>query len=152
MYRRGHLPPLPRRVRVSPAGVEVGTVLPPLTLHLTRSDLVRYAEASGDDNPIHVSDDAARQIGLPGVVAHGMLTLGSALRVVTDWVGDPARVRSAFARFAKPVVVPDDAAGAEVLVTAEVVAVDGDVATLALEAVCEGQKVLGAARVEVGLE
>lgn len=133
------------------SGVEVGTVLPPLTLHLTRSDLARYAQASGDDNPIHASDAAARQLGLPGVVAHGMLTLGGALRIVTDWVGDPARVRSAFARFAKPVVVPDDTAGAQVLVTAAVVALDGDRATVALEAVCEGQKVLGAARVEVVL-
>ena len=133
------------------ADVEVGTTLPPLTVRLTRTDLVRYAGASGDFNPIHHSDFFAAQVGLPGVIAHGLLTMGSALRVVTDWVQDPARVRSYGVRFTKPVVVPDDADGTEVVVTAAVSAVSGSLVTVALEVVCEGQKVLGAARAEVDL-
>ncbi|WP_375433533.1 MaoC/PaaZ C-terminal domain-containing protein [uncultured Friedmanniella sp.] len=130
---------------------ELGTVLPPLTLRFTRTDLVRYAGASGDFNPIHHSEHFAAQVGLPGVVAHGLLTMGAALRVVTDWVGDPSRVRSYSVRFTKPVVVPDDATGAEVLVTAKVSAVDGTIVTVSIDAACDGQKVLGAARAEVDL-
>jgi acyl dehydratase len=131
--------------------VAVGTVLPPLTLRLTRTDLVRYAGASGDFNPIHHSEHFAAAVGLPGVVAHGLLTMGGALRVVTDWVGDPGRVRSYAVRFTKPVVVPDDGVGAEVQVSGTVVALEGTVATVGLEVVCDGQKVLGAARAQVEL-
>ena len=133
------------------SAVEVGTVLRPLTVRFTRADLVRYAGASTDFNPIHYSERFAAQVGLPGVVAHGMLTMATALRVVTDWTGDPGRVRSYFTRFTKPVVVPDDDTGAEITFTGTVTAVEGSVATIALEAVCDGQKVLGAARAEVEL-
>ena len=131
--------------------VEVGTTLPPLTLRFTRADLVRYAGASTDFNPIHYSEHYAARVGLPGVVAHGMLTMGAVLRVVTDWVGDPGRVRSYGARFTRPVVVPDDEAGSEVLVTGRVSAVDGTMVTVSIDAVCDGRSVLGAARVEVDL-
>jgi acyl dehydratase len=134
-----------------PVDVAVGTVLPPLTVRLTRTDLVRYAGASGDFNPIHHSEYFAAQVGLPGVIAHGLLTMGTGLRVVTDWVGDPSRVRSYFARFTRPVVVPDDAEGAEVVFTATVSAVEASLATVSVEAVFDGQKVLGAARAEVDL-
>lgn len=130
---------------------EVGDEVGALTVRLTREQLVRYAGASGDFNPIHYSDHFATAVGLPGVVAHGMLTMGVALRAVTDWVGDPARVRSYSARFTRPVPVPDDADGVEVTFTATVTAVDGDVATIGIEAVCAGAKVLGAARAEVEL-
>lgn len=136
---------------LSADAVAVGTTLPPLTVHLTRADLVRYAGASTDFNPIHYSERFAAQVGLPGVVAHGMLTMATALRVVTDWVGDPTRVRSYFVRFTKPVVVPDDDLGVEVTCSASVIAVEGLRVTLALEAVCAGEKVLGAARAEVEL-
>ena len=134
-----------------PRDVTVGTVLPPLTVRLTRTDLVRYAGASGDFNPIHHSDFFAAQVGLPGVIAHGLLTMGTGLRVVTDWLGDPGRVRSYFVRFTKPVVVPDDAEGAEVVFSATVSAVEGSRATVSIDAVCDGLKVLGAARAEVDL-
>jgi acyl dehydratase len=134
-----------------PSDVTVGTVLPPLTVRLTRADLVRYAGASTDFNPIHYSDHFATQVGLPGVVAHGLLTMGTALRVVTAWAGDPGRVRSYATRFAKPVVVPDDEHGAELLLTAEVSALEGTLVTVSIDAVCDGQKVLGAARAEVDL-
>jgi acyl dehydratase len=131
--------------------VEVGEVLPPLTVRFTRETLVRYAGAAGDFNPIHFSDHLAAELGLPGVVAHGMLTMGSALRVVTDWVGDPAKITSYFVRFGKPVVVPDDADGVEVSYSATVMAVESNVVSIAIEAVSDGKKVLGAARAEVDL-
>lgn len=133
------------------ADIEVGTQLPPLTVHLTRADLVRYAGASTDFNPIHYSERLAAQVGLPGVVAHGMLTMATALRVVTDWVQDPTAVRSFSARFTKPVVVPDDDTGAEVTFTAAVTAVEQTVVTVTIEAVAAGQKVLGAARADLDL-
>jgi acyl dehydratase len=128
-------------------GVQVGT----LTVRLTREQLVRYAGASGDFNPIHYSDHFATALGLPGVVAHGMLTMGAALRVVTDWIGDPARVTSYSARFTRPVVVPDDDDGAEVTFVATVTSVTDGTAVVGIEAVCDGVKVLGAARAEVTL-
>jgi acyl dehydratase len=113
--------------------------------------LVRYAGASTDFNPIHYSGFYADQVGLPGVIAHGMLTMGSALRLVTDWVGDPARVRSYFVRFTKPVVVPDDADGTEVVFGGVVEAVEDALVTIAIEAVSNDVKVLGAARAVVDL-
>ena len=131
--------------------LEVGATLPPLTVQFTRATLVRYAGASTDFNPIHYSEHFAAQVGLPGVIAHGLLTMGTALRVVTDWVGDPARVRSYFVRFTKPVVVPDTEDGVEVIFTAQVSAITGSVVTVAIEAVYDDIKVLGAARAEVDL-
>jgi acyl dehydratase len=132
--------------------LEVGSRLPPLTVRFTRADLVRYAGASTDFNPIHYSDRHARQVGLPGVVAHGMLTMGAGLRVITDWLPTPAAVVSYFARFTKPVGVPDDDAGAEVHFAATVAAVEGSLITFTVEAVCADQKVLGAARAVVDLD
>jgi len=132
-------------------GLEVGMVLPPLTVRFTREQLVRYAGASTDFNPIHYSDHYAAQLGLPGVIAHGMLTMGAALRVVTDWVGDPAAITAYAARFTRPVLVPDDEVGAEVVFEAKVTAIDGSVITVGIEATSNGVKVLGAARAEVDL-
>ena len=133
------------------AALQPGTVVGSLTVRLTREQLVRYAGAAGDFNPIHYSDHFATALGLPGVIAHGMLTMGTALRVVTDWVGDPTRITAYAARFTRPVVVPDDADGAEVIFTAIVVAADGSIVNVAIEAVWNGNKVLGAARAEVDL-
>jgi acyl dehydratase len=131
--------------------VAVGTILPSLTVQFTRAALVRYAGASTDFNPIHYSDRFAAQVGLPGVIAHGMLTMATGLRVVTDWVGDPTRVRSYFVRFTHPVVVRDDDTGVAVTFTGTVTAVTGATATVAIDAVCGQQKVLGAANAEVDL-
>jgi acyl dehydratase len=128
-----------------------GTVVGSLTVRLTREQLVRYAGASGDFNPIHYSDQFAVAAGLPGVVAHGLLTMGVALRVVTDWVGDPARVMSYSSRFTRLVAVPDDPDGAEVRFTATVTAIRDQTAVVGIEAICDGVKVLGAARAEVDL-
>lgn len=130
---------------------EVGTVLPELRVHFTRETLVRYAGASTDFNPIHYSEAFATRIGLPGVVAHGMLTMATALRVVTDWTGDPAAVKSYFVRFTKPVVVPDDDTGTEVVFGGTVTAVEDGIATIAVTATAGGDKVLGAAKAEVDL-
>ena len=132
-------------------GLDVGAKLPALTVRFSRERLVRYAGASTDFNPIHYSDHFARQVGLPGVIAHGMLTMGTALRVVTNWVGDPSRVISYAVRFTRPVLVPDDADGVEVEFSGSVSAIDGSLVTVSIEAISGGQKVLGAARAEVDL-
>lgn len=133
-------------------GLAIGTVLPPLTARLTRETLVRYAGASGDFNPIHYSDHAATALGLPGVVAHGMLTMAVAARVVTAWAGPDARLVSYGVRFTRPVPVPDDGVGAELHVTGTVTAADAETTTVTLEATCGGEKVLGAARVVLGVD
>ena len=132
--------------------VEVGTELPALTLRYTREDLIRYAGASGDFNPIHWSDRAAAALGLPSVLAHGMLTMGRALRIVTDWAGDPARVLGYFVRFTRPVVVPDTDEGVEVVYRATVADVADGVAKLSITAECGDDQVLGAARAEVRVD
>jgi len=135
---------------MSELAAEVGQVLPSFSRTLERVDLVRYAGASGDFNPIHFSDGAAAALGLPDVIAHGMLTMGTALRVVTDWCGDPGRVRSYSVRFTKPVVVPADG-GAVVRFAGTVAKVEDGVATISIEATCDDVKVLGAATAEVFL-
>jgi acyl dehydratase len=133
--------------------VEKGFELPSLTVTLRREDLVRYAGASGDFNPIHYSDRMATALGLPGVVAHGMLTMAQAARVVTDWLGDPARLVEYGVRFVKPVQVPDDDAGAELRISAVVASVnDADgTAEIDISTEFDGQKVLGRARAVVRL-
>jgi acyl dehydratase len=91
--------------------VEVGTELPEQTFPLERLTLVRYAGASGDFNPIHWNERFATKVGLPDVIAHGMLTMAEAVRVVTDWTGDPGTVVEYGVRFTRPVVVPDEGGG-----------------------------------------
>jgi acyl dehydratase len=129
--------------------VEVGTRIGELTVSLTRAQLVRYAGASTDFNPIHWSDRAATALGLNGVIAHGMLTMGVALRVVTDWAGEPAAVRRFSARFTRPVVVPDDDDGVEVRCVGTVTAIGDDTVTVTIDVTCGGEKVLGAVTAEV---
>ena len=129
--------------------IEVGTELPPLTVTLRREDLVRYAGASGDFNPIHWSDRMAAALGLPGVIAHGMLTMASAVRVVTDWLDDPADLVEYGVRFTKPVVVPDDDKGASVTFSAKVDKVTDGLAEIDITAIAGEEKVLGRARAVV---
>ncbi len=133
---------------MSPLTATEGQVLPGFSRTFARADLVRYAGASGDFNPIHWSDAAATALGLPDVIAHGMLTMGTALRVVTDWAGDPGRVRSYSVRFTRPVVVPAGE-GAVVRFGGTVAKVVDGVATISIEATCDEVKVLGAAVAEV---
>lgn len=105
--------------------IEAGTRLPPLETRLTRLDLVRYAGASGDFNPIHWSESAAATARLPTVIAHGMLTMGVALRAVTEWCGDPGLVVDYGVRFSRVVPVPDGE-GALIRVDGAVAHVDDD--------------------------
>ena len=92
---------------MTPAGLVVGQEVARATLHVDRARLVRYADASGDQNPIHQDESAALAVGLPGVIAHGMWTMGAAVQVVVDWVGDPGLVVGYGTRFTRPVPVPD---------------------------------------------
>jgi acyl dehydratase len=132
--------------------VEVGTELPPQVFTVDRARLVRYAGASGDFNPIHWNERFAREVGLPDVIAHGMFTMASAIRVVTDWAGDPGAVVEYGVRFTKPVVVPDDDRGASIEVAAKVAAKLADnLVRVDLTATSAGQKVLGMARALVRL-
>ncbi|MEU0686794.1 MaoC family dehydratase [Streptomyces uncialis] len=132
--------------------VEVGTELPAGTFQVTRDTLVRYAGASGDFNPIHWNERFAKAVGLPDVIAHGMFTMAEAIRVVTDWTGDPAAVVEYGVRFTRPVVVPDDDKGATIEVTAKVaVKLDDHLVRVDLTATSAGQKVLGMSRAVVRL-
>lgn len=133
--------------------VAEGDELPPLSVRVTRADLVRYAGASGDFNPIHWSDRVASSAGLPGVIAHGMLTMALGGRLVTNWVGDPAAIRHYGVRFTRPVVVPDDDEGTLVELRGKVTKVadeDGArLATVAITATVDGRTVLGRAVADV---
>ncbi|MET9621094.1 MULTISPECIES: MaoC family dehydratase [unclassified Streptomyces] len=132
--------------------VEVGTELPAQSFPVTRATLVRYAGASGDFNPIHWNEKFAVGVGLPDVIAHGMFTMAEAIRVVTDWAGDPAAVVEYGVRFTKPVVVPNDDEGALIEVSAKVGAkLDDGRVRVDLTAVAAGQKVLGMSRAVVQL-
>lgn len=139
-------------MRPRPVDVTVGTELPEQVSRVTRADLVRYAGASGDLNVIHWNERVAREVGLPGVIAHGMLTAGIAARAVTTWAGDPGAVVEYSVRFSRPVVVPDDADGAELTVRGRVAALldDGRV-RVDLTVTSGGEKVLSLARAVVAL-
>jgi acyl dehydratase len=127
--------------------VNTGDTLETRSYAVTRADLVAYADASGDHNPIHQDDDVARSVGLPGVIAHGMFTMALAARAVEDWTG-AADVVELGCKFTSPVVVP--AAGTvTVTVGGTVKSVTDGLATLALEVTCDGTKVLGMPRAVV---
>ena len=138
--------------RVRLADVVVGTELPEQVSRVTRADLVRYAGASGDLNVIHWNERVAREVGLPGVIAHGMLTAGLAVRAVTSWAGNPGAVVDYQVRFSRPVVVPDDDTGAEVTVRGTVGALlEDDRVRVDLTVTSGGEKVLSLARATVRL-
>lgn len=125
------------------SAVEVGYELPALSAQITRKNLIRYAGAALDFNPIHWSDRVATGAGLPGVIAHGMLTMALAGRLVTEWTGDAGRVVDISARFTRPVIVPDDDTGATVELTGKITAIDDGIATVAITAKFDGRPVLG---------
>jgi acyl dehydratase len=132
--------------------LQVGQLLPAREFHFTRDSLVRYAGASGDFNAIHYRDDVAKAVGLPGVLAHGMLTMGAAVQAVVDFLGDSGRVIDYQVRFTKPVLV-DAAKGATLVVNATVVEIDetAKIARIDLSASCDGVVVLGKAQVRVSI-
>ncbi|MGM1029729.1 MAG: MaoC/PaaZ C-terminal domain-containing protein [Actinomycetota bacterium] len=130
--------------------LEVGQVVAERDLVLTRDSLVRYAGASGDFNPIHYRDDVAERVGLPGVLAHGMLTMGAAVQPVVDWAG-PARILDYSVRFTRPVVV-DAETGAALHVVAKVGRVDEGSARIDLTVTVDEKTVLGKAQVVVATD
>jgi len=134
------------------ADIAVGTELPSATFPIDRLTLVKYAGASGDFNTIHWNERIATEVGLPNVIAHGMLTMATAVRVVTDWVGDPGAVIEYGVRFTRPVVVPNDNAGVRLEVSAKVTELlEGNRAKVAITAKFEDQTVLGRAQAIVQL-
>jgi acyl dehydratase len=127
--------------------VEIGAQLPARTFRVTRADLVRYAGASGDFNPIHWSDRVATEVGLPGVIAHGMLTMALAGEALAAWLGDTSKIVEYGVTFSNPVLVPDDDAGAELVVAGQVKRhTDDGLFQVDLIATAGGQKILGQAR------
>jgi acyl dehydratase len=118
----------------------MGTELEPRTFRVTRDDLVAYAAASGDHNPIHQDDEVARSVGLPGVIAHGMFTLALAARYVEEWAGGRGQILTIGAKFTKPVPVPPE--GAEVGISG-VYDHEADDRVVTLTVTCDGERVLG---------
>ena len=132
--------------------VALGTELPGADFPIERVDLVRYAGASGDFNVIHWNERVATSVGLPNVIAHGMFTMAQAIRVVTDWVGDPGAIEEYGVRFTRPVVVPDDGVGALLRVSAKVTELlDGNRVKIVVSAQSEDKQVLGKAQAIVRL-
>ena len=132
--------------------VQAGTELPPRQYQVTRRDLVRYAGASGDFNVIHWNERIAKSVGLPDVIAHGMLTMALAGRFLTEWAGDPGAVTEFGVRFSAPVVVPDDDKGATVEVAGTVTEkLEGHQVAVDVTARSDGTKVLTRARAVVRL-
>jgi acyl dehydratase len=132
--------------------VAVGDQVGPMSVTVTRADLVRYAGASGDFNPIHWNQRFAREVGLPDVIAHGMLTMALGARLVTSWAGEPSALVDYGVRFTRPVVVPDDDAGATVDLSAKVKAkLDGNLVRLEISAHAAEHRVLGKATAIVRL-
>ncbi|HWI31886.1 MAG TPA: MaoC/PaaZ C-terminal domain-containing protein [Microbacterium sp.] len=130
----------------------VGDIVAERTVHLTRESLVRYAGASGDFNPIHYRDDVAASVGLPGVLAHGMLTMGVAVSTLVSWLGDSGRITEYGVRFTRPVVVDPDS-GADLHIVAKAAEVDAAAGTARIDlTVKHGETtVLGKAQVRVRL-
>ncbi|MGP5219216.1 MaoC family dehydratase [Arthrobacter rhombi] len=142
------------------ATLEKGQEIGSSTLHVNRADLVRYAGASGDFNPIHWNERFATEVGLPGVIAHGMFTMGAAVTLVEDWVGDPGAVIDYQSRFTKPVIVedpagtnPSDAQGTALDVTGVIGAMDLEAGTVRVDltVMAGGEKVLVKAQALVKL-
>ncbi len=135
------------------AELAIGQEIGRRTLEITRADLVKYAGASGDFNPIHWNERVAREVELPGVIAHGMFTMGAAVQLVTDWAGDPAAVLSYGTRFTKPVPVADldGEPGAVVELAGTIGALDASAGTarIDLAVTLDGQKVLVKAQATV---
>ena len=125
--------------------IEIGSELPERIFHINRALLKRYAEASGDQNPIHQNEEFAISVGLPNVIAHGMLTMALVGKYVSDFAGGSAKVAEFGARFTKPVIVPKDAE-VDLTVSASVAEITESTITLNLSATSAGVKVLGMAK------
>ena len=128
--------------------IEVGMALPEKVFYIDRTLLKAYADASGDQNPIHQNEEFALSVGLPNVISHGMLTMALAGKYVTEWAGGSANVREFSARFIKPVIVPVGEK-VDLTVVAMVTEVDGNTVKLDITATSAGVKVLGMAKAVV---
>lgn len=128
--------------------IEVGTVLNQQVFYIDRQLLKAYADASGDQNPIHQNEEFARSVGLPNVIAHGMLTMALVGKFVSDWAGGPAKVKEFSARFVKPVIVPSGQK-VDLTVSATVSEINGDHIKLDISATSAGVKVLGMSKAVV---
>jgi acyl dehydratase len=128
--------------------IEVGTVLDEHVFYIDRAMLKAYADASGDQNPIHQNEEFALSVGLPNVIAHGMLTMALVGKYVTDWAGGAVAVKEFSARFVKPVIVPADQ-NVDLTVSATVSEIDGHRISITLSATSAGIKVLGMAKAVV---
>ena len=128
--------------------IEVGIALPEKVFYIDRALLKAYADASGDQNPIHQNEEFALSVGLPNVISHGMLTMALAGKYVTEWAGGSANVREFSARFIKPVIVPVGEK-VDLTVVAMVTEVDGNTVKLDITATSAGVKVLGMAKAVV---
>ena len=125
--------------------IEVGTTIPSHQFDIDRALLKQYADASGDHNPIHQDEAFAKSVGLPDVIAHGMLTMALAGKYISDWAGGPQNVKEFSARFTKPVIVPAGTS-VDLTVSATVLEVVGNSVRLEISATSQGVKVLGMAR------
>ena len=125
--------------------IEVGTIIPSHQFNIDRALLKQYADASGDQNPIHQDEAFAKSVGLPDVIAHGMLTMALAGKYISDWAGGPQNVKEFSARFKKPVIVPAGTS-VDLTVSATVLEVVGNSVRLEISATSQGVKVLGMAR------
>jgi acyl dehydratase len=130
--------------------IAVGDIVAERWVQISRDSLVRYAGASGDFNPIHYRDDVANAVGLPGVLAHGMLTMGLAVETIVPWLGDSGRILEYGVRFTRPVVVGPET-GAQLQIVAKVGAIDEDIARIDLTVTSGETTVLGKAQVRVRL-
>ena len=133
--------------------ISVGDQIPAVSYPVTRFDLIKYAGASGDFNVIHWNERIATMVGLPNVIAHGMFTMATAGRLVSDWVGDPGAIVEYGVRFTSMVAVPDDDKGASIEISGRVTGKDDAARTAVVEltATCDGSRVLGKARATVRL-
>jgi acyl dehydratase len=136
--------------KVKAVEINVGEELKPWSYHVSREDLVAYAHASGDQNPIHQDENTAKMVGLPDVIAHGMHSMAKIGQYVTDWAGDPAAVLRLKTRFTKPVVVPASS-GNDVTISGVVERLQGTVATLRVTSVTADGASVAEAEAEVQL-
>lgn len=135
--------------RISYSSLAVGTALPERSFQITRADLKRYADASGDQNPIHQDEAFAKSVGLPNLIAHGMYTMALAGKFITDWVGDITALVEFGVRFTKPVIVPADVPATVIFTGSVTELLPGNRAKVEILAISDGVKVLGQARAVV---
>ena len=138
--------------RLSYSSLMVGSVLPERSFEITRADLKRYADASGDQNPIHQDEAFAVSVGLPNLIAHGMYTMALAGKFITDWAGDITALQEFGVRFTKPVIVAADAPAMVIFTGSVTELLSHNSVKVEIQAMSAGVKVLGQARAIVSCD